>query len=152
MTDEALMAAFEAGRPPDGGFHHEQHVRVAWNYLRAHPLPEALGRFCGGLRRFASAQGADGLYHETITVAFVLLINERLARAREDGALDTWDAFCAANPDLLAWKPSILDRYYTPGTLSSPRARRVFVMPDRGVPAPETRRDRPAAGATPSAP
>ena len=150
MTDDALMAAFEAGRPPDGGFHHEQHVRVAWNYLRDHPLSEALGRFCGGLRRFASAQGADGLYHETISVAFVLLINERLARAREEGQPEAWEAFARANPDLLAWRPSILDRYYTPGLLSSARARRVFVMPDRGGPPPEAPRDRPEERATPA--
>ena len=127
MTDDQLLTEFEAGRVPEGGFHHRQHVRVAWNYLRAHSLPGALGRFCAGLRRFAEAQGATGLYHETITVAYVLLINERLSSSRD---LD-WDAFAAAYPELLAWKPSILDRFYNAGTLSSDRARRVFVMPDR---------------------
>ena len=106
MTDEELMRDFEAGQAPDGGFHHEQHVRVAWNYLKAHPLPEALARFCSALKGFAQSQGAPGLYHETITVAFVLLINERLA----DEAQASWDAFAAVNPDLLAWKPSVLDR------------------------------------------
>ena len=58
MTDDELMRAFEAGQVPDGGFHHEQHVRVAWNYLKAHPLPEALARFCSALKGFAQAQGA----------------------------------------------------------------------------------------------
>jgi hypothetical protein len=128
MPDEELMHAFEEGKVPDGGFHHEQHVRVAWNYLKAHPLPEALARFCSALKGFAQAQGAPNLYHETITVSFVLLINERLARI---GAPASWDAFAAANPDLLSWKPSILDRYYTRDTLDSAHARRVFVMPDR---------------------
>lgn len=128
MTDEELMRAFEAGQVPAGGFHHAQHVRVAWNYLRAHPLPEALGRFCTGLRHFAQAQGATNLYHETITVAYMLLINERWA---EGDRSMSWEAFAAAHPDLLAWKPSLLDRFYTPGTLASGRARRVFVMPDR---------------------
>jgi hypothetical protein len=127
MTDDQLLTEFEAGRVPEGGFHHRQHVRVAWNYLRVHPLPEALARFCAGLRRFAEAQGATGLYHETITVAYVLLINERLSSSRD---LD-WDGFAAAYPELLAWKPSILDRFYSAETLSSDRARRVFVMPDR---------------------
>ena len=128
MTDEQLMQDFEAGRSPVGGFHHREHVRVAWNYLRAHPLPEALGRFCGGLRRFAESQGAPGLYHETITTAYVLLINERL-----DGSARTltWEAFAGRNPDLLFWKPSVLDRYYHSDTLKSERARRTFVLPDR---------------------
>jgi hypothetical protein len=127
MTDEELIEAFEAGRPPEGGFHHEQHVRVAWWYLRGLPLPEALGRFCERLKHFADTQGASGLYHETITVAFVLVINERLDCHGRDRP---WPAFAKANPDLLSWKPSILDRYYAAETLASPRARRVFVMPD----------------------
>ena len=127
MTDDELMRAFEAGRAPEGGFHHQEHVRVAWNYLRALSLPEAMGRFCTGLRHFADAQGASGLYHETITVAYLLLINERLAASRE---LD-WAGFAAAHPELLAWKPSLLEQLYRPGTLASDRARRVFVMPDR---------------------
>jgi hypothetical protein len=130
MTDEQLMREFEAGRVPDGGFHHPEHVRVAWNYLRRHPLAEALARFSAGLRHFADAQGASGLYHETITVAYLLLINERLSRSAD---LD-WDAFAAEHPDLLAWKPSLLDRLYHPDTLSSDRARRVFLMPDRLLP------------------
>lgn len=128
MTDEELMRAFEAGQVPAGGFHHAQHVRVAWNYLRTRPLADALGCFCDGLRRFARAQGADTLYHETITVAFVLLINERLGRTGREAP---WDGFAAEHPDLLAWKPSLLDRYYTPAVLESALAHRVFLMPDR---------------------
>lgn len=132
MTDDELLQAFEAGRVPDGGFHHPQHVRVAWTYLRRHALPDALARFCAGLRHFAEVQGASGLYHETITVAYLLLINERLSTSRE---LD-WTGFASAHPDLLAWKPSVLDRLYHAETLASELARRVFLMPDRLQPPP----------------
>lgn len=45
-----------------------------------------------------------GLYHETITVAFVLIIAERLGDARDLA----WTDFAASNPDLLVWKPSVL--------------------------------------------
>jgi hypothetical protein len=128
MTDEELIRDFEAGTEPAGGFHHAEHVRVAWWYLARLPLSDALGRFIDGLQRFAQAQGTPDLYHETITVAFVLLINERLEAT---GRAAEWEAFAHAHPDLLTWKPSILDRYYHAETLSSPRARRVFVMPDR---------------------
>lgn len=128
MTDEELLAAFERGVEPEGGFHHAQHVRVAWLYLRSLALPEALARFTSKLRAFAAAQGSPGLYHETITVAFMLVIAER---AGDPEAPSTWDAFAARNPDLLAWKPSVLDRYYRNETLWSDRAKRGFVMPDR---------------------
>jgi hypothetical protein len=130
MDDDALVLSFEAGAVPDGGFHHEQHVRLAWWYLRHFPLADALGRFQSGLQRFADAQGKPGLYHETITVAYVLLINERLA---DFPAVSDWASFAAAHSDLLRWKPSVLERYYTHDTLWSDRARRTFVMPDRAL-------------------
>ena len=128
MDDETLVRTFEAGEVPQHGFHHAEHVRVAWYYLRRLPLPDALARFRAALQRYAVARGKPGLYHETITVAYVLLINERI-----DGAAPemSWDAFAAGNPDLLFWHPSILDRYYQPSTLASERARRTFVLPDR---------------------
>ena len=144
MTNEELLADFEAGRVPQGGFHHREHVRVAWNYLRVHTLPEALARFCAALRRFAEAQGATGLYHETITVAYVLLINERL---HDTPGVD-WDGFAAAHPELLAWKPSVLDRFYCAETLASDRARRVFLMPDRGLAKASIRSATPETGAS----
>ena len=127
MEHDELIAAFESGEVPQGGFHHAQHVRVAWWYLKHHALPEALARFSDGLRRFAERQNKPGLYHDTITVAYVLLINQRLADCRH---LE-WAEFAERHGDLLGWRPSILDRYYRPETLASERARAVFVMPDR---------------------
>jgi hypothetical protein len=128
MNDAELVQQFEAGEVPPGGFHHRDHVRVAWWYLRHHSLPEALARFCRNLRQFASAQGKPELFHETITTAYFLLINERLDA---DGGALTWEEFANRNSDLMAWRPSILTRYYRDDTLASPRAKRTFVMPDR---------------------
>jgi len=126
MTDAELVGAFERGEAPEAGFHHADHVRVAWYYLRDSSLAEALQRFSTGLRRFAVAQGKPALYHETITVAYVLVIAERL----ETMPRSSWVEFAGQNGDLLAWKPSILSRFYTDERLWSDRARRVFLMPD----------------------
>ena len=128
LDDATLLQEFEEGTLPPSAFHHREHVRVAWLYLKTQPPLSALSRFAEGLKRFAAAQGHAGLYHETITWAFLLLIRERMER---DGAGATSEEFVEHNPDLLAWKPSILDRYYRPETLGSELARRVFVMPDR---------------------
>jgi hypothetical protein len=127
MEPEDVVRAFERGEEPAGGFHHAQHVMAAWWYLQMHALPIALERFSAALRRFAAARGKPERYHETVTVAFLLVIAERVGRAAEPG----WDAFAAANPDVLSWNPSVLGRYYQPETLWSDRARRTFVMPDR---------------------
>jgi hypothetical protein len=133
IGDEDLVQVFEAGQDPPGGFHHREHVRVVWYYLQHASMPEALVRFSESLRRFAIAHDKPNLFHETITTAFVLLINERL----DDGNRGRgWPDFAERNPDLLSWKPSILERYYHPETLASERARRTFVLPDRLAPKP----------------
>jgi hypothetical protein len=130
MTDDELVDVFEAATLPADQFPHDAHVRVAWWYLKHHPLGEALTRFTAALKHFAAHHGATGLYHETITVAYVLIIAERLAASPDL----SWTAFSAAHPDLLARRPSILDSYYDEEALRSPHARKSFVMPVR-VPA-----------------
>ena len=35
------MSAFESQTLPFEDWTHEAHIRMAWNYLRQHPLPEA---------------------------------------------------------------------------------------------------------------
>jgi hypothetical protein len=127
MTDADLVHAFEATTLETAAFTHTAHVRVAWWYLRHAPLAEAIGQFSRSLRRFAAAKGVPGLYHETITVAFLLVIAERLHEAPD---LD-WDAFAARYPELFVRRPWILSRYYSQELLDSPRARAAFVMPDR---------------------
>ena len=126
--DRALLATFEAGNEPEGGFHHREHVRVAWCYLQQHHLPEALSRFSAKLRAFAAARGKPNLYHETITVAYILFINERLDGSARD---EPWEVFAASHPELLSWKPSLVDCYYSEETLKSERARRTFVLPEK---------------------
>jgi len=122
--DIEYLAAFEACEIANTEFHHADHVRVAWIYLRKLPLLQAIEQFTKSLRRFATHHGAPMLYHETITLAYLLLIHERM------NGEASFDDFRANNPDLFTWKPSILDRYYNAETLTSDRARSAFVLPD----------------------
>jgi hypothetical protein len=126
LADDELLRGFETASLPNDAFHHTEHVRVAWMFVKRHGLPHALGEFSQALKRFAMAKGAPNLYHETITWAFVLLIGDRMARR----PAATWPEFADQNPDLLSWKPSLLDRYYQRETLWSDLARRSFVWPD----------------------
>jgi hypothetical protein len=129
ISDDDLLRQFNDVSLPTSLFDHRQHVRVGWLYVSRHGMPEALTAFPAALQHFANAKGAHNLFHVTITWAYLLLIHERQARS---GAAD-WDTFAAANPDLLTWKPSIVDAYYSPELLWSEHARRTFVMPDRAV-------------------
>ena len=125
MTEEELVGGFERCSLPNGSFHHPDHVHVVWSYLQRMPLPAALERFQAALKRFAAHHGKPGLYHETITCAYVVLVNQRIVHG------ETWEEFSSRNGDILKWRPSILDRYYRRETLESDLARRVFLLPDR---------------------
>jgi hypothetical protein len=127
LTDSQLLQQFDDGSLSE--FAHRDHVRVAWLYVQRYGMPGALTAFSDALRRFAAAKGAHNLFHVTITWAYLLLIAERQAGSHAA----SWPLFAEQNPDLLAWKPSILDRYYTADVLWSERARRTFLLPNRGL-------------------
>ena len=128
VSDAEFLERFLAGTLAPASFRHADHVRAAWLTLCTYPGFAALERFCSGIHGLAAAVGKPGLYHETITWAYLFVIRERIARAPE---AQTWPAFAAANPDLFAWKPGLLERLYRDATLESDLARRCFVMPDR---------------------
>ncbi|MFN2577613.1 MAG: hypothetical protein ABR607_07985 [Pyrinomonadaceae bacterium] len=128
MTDQEFIRGFEAGTLPAASFHHAQHIRAVWLYLRDYSLLETLERFPQSLKRFAAANGKPNLYHETITWAYALLIHERIRRHPEQ---QTWPEFVAANPDLFDWKNNILKSFYEADTLRSDLARQIFIFPDK---------------------
>ena len=125
-----LLASFEAGTLDPATFHHQDHIRLAWAHLQRYPLPDAIQRVCAGLRQLARRAGKPDRYHETVTWAFLVLINERMELGGRELA---WEAFERRNADLLHWSPSVLSAYYSPEVLGSDLARRVFVLP-RGKP------------------
>ncbi|GAB2174659.1 hypothetical protein [Dongia sp. agr-C8] len=127
LDDDDFLEAFSTGALPLGDFDHRAHVRAGYLYVTRHGLGLAIARFGQDLRAFAAAHDKNGLYHETITVAFLALINERIALGGDRG----WDGFAAANPDL--FQKDSLAPFYAPEELASADARRVFKLPRRHV-------------------
>jgi hypothetical protein len=128
LNDAEWIEAFERCAFPAGSFHHADHVKMAFFYLQKFTPLEALGRFSSSLAGFAAANGKPGLYNETITWAFLLIIRERIARADSS---QTWAEFSSANADLLCWDDNILKKYYRAETLTSELAKKIFLFPDK---------------------
>lgn len=136
MKDNDFIAAFENGTLPKEAFHHADHVRMAFLYVSRLPILEALRSFSEALQRYALGIGKPNLYHETITWAFLFLIRERVQAqsSRQNGRPPSWGEFAQGNADLLNRESSIiLKDYYADQTLVSEIARRMFVLPNRGV-------------------
>lgn len=124
-TAERAGAAAAGNEPPSGLFRHREHVKLAWMYLRKYPLLEAVVKVSESLEMFAVLNGGE--YNETLTWAYMFLINERMQRMGEGCP---WEEFASANPDLFNWEENILKNYYREETLESDLAKRVFIFPD----------------------
>ena len=125
-----LVKDFEQGTLSPNKFHHTEHVKIAWWYLSNYSLLEALTHFVTGLKSFAKSLGKENLYHETVTWAYILLINDRLNKCEEKLS---WDEFAKNNEDLLDRKNNPLENYYQTNSLKSDLARKTFLWPDKSV-------------------
>jgi aspartate/methionine/tyrosine aminotransferase len=105
VTDRELLEGFENCTLPNEAFHHQEHVRVAFLYLSQYPVREAFERFSQCLVRFAAAHGKSTLYKETLTLAYLLLIRQRVAQAAH---AQSWEEFKSRNLDLLDRKRNVL--------------------------------------------
>jgi len=105
MTDAELTRAFESGTIPNEGFHHADHVRLAWAYLAESPsVAAAADRMRAALRRFAASVGHAEKYSDTLTLAWM----RRIAAARAATGATTFEALVRRCPELLD-KDSVLD-------------------------------------------
>jgi N-formylglutamate deformylase len=123
MNDVDFLRQFENGRLAPEAFDHRAHLRLAVLYLRSHPFLEACIAMRDGLQRFAARIGKAGLYHETITVAFMSVVNEALADLPEAD----WATLIQARPELC--DRQLLARLYGEARLKSDLARGSFVLP-----------------------
>lgn len=123
--DDEFLEAVEAAVWPGERFGHREHVRLAWLYLRRHGPEGGYTRIQGTIQRYATALGAAGKYHETVTRAWSAYVYRAL---RETPELEPFKAFQEAHPGLRDGK--LLERHYRKETLESEAARREWVAPD----------------------
>ena len=124
-SDAEFLAAVEAATYPGDRFGHRAHLRLGWLCLRAHGFEVGLERIRTLVQRYATALGAAGKFHETMTRAWA----ERMQVALDETpGLGSFDVFLEAHPELLDSR--LLGRHYRKETLDSPLAKAGWVPPD----------------------
>ena len=118
------LLRFIHGEIDPRAFPHGEHVRMGFEMLRRHNFAETCLHYSAALRAMTARIGKPEAFHQTVTVAFLAVIAERL----EAGGQAEFAAFAAANPDLM--QKSILGRWYSPERLGSEAARSTFLLPD----------------------
>ena len=121
-----LLERFTSLSYPKQDFHHAQHLELAWTLLVQRPLLGAVQEFRRLLQAFAERHGAQGLYNETITCFYLLLIRERMDSLGPD---HDWPMFRAANPDLFSSPKAFLERWYPEGKAFRAEAKQSFQLP-----------------------
>jgi len=125
MPDSRLdLEQFVRGEFDAAAFPHQEHVRMGFEMLRRHDFAETAFHFSATLRAMAVRAGKPQGFHQTVTIAFLSLIAERM----ESGDYADFDAFARANADLL--DKSALAHWYPSERLATEAARRTFLLPE----------------------
>src|SRR5262245_26584205 len=122
MTDQQFLAALEDCSLAPEQFSHREHVRAAFLYLEFLPFGAAIDRMRATLQCYTASLDRADKYHETLTVAFMCLVNAH----RQRDTCASWPEFARRNPEL--FDSRLLRQYYDPATLASPLARTTFVL------------------------
>lgn len=124
-----LRAAFEQCTLSPADFSHRNHLALGWSYLRELGFPDGAARFREQLQAYVAAVGATAKFHETITWAYLVLLNEEMTlRSPPD---ETFESMIQRRPDLLDHRNGALAQCYPQQQLDSDDARRVLMLPRR---------------------
>lgn len=124
-SDEDFLRAFENVSFPADQFHHREHLRVAWLYLKSSDATRAAERMSAGIRRFAGHHGATEKYHHTLTLFWMRLVAVALVETPEGCA---FEEFLAAHQELS--DKNLPAKYYSQPLLEGLDAREGWVEPD----------------------
>jgi hypothetical protein len=128
---DELVAAFRARTLPHAAWTHAAHLAVGATYVHRHGAAGALARLRAEIRalndRHGTVNSATSGYHETITAAFVRLLEEGLASFAPELPLERRIEALLAGP---LGGSRVLLAFWSRELLMSPRARAEWVPPD----------------------
>jgi hypothetical protein len=125
MQDHEFLRAFETGALRNSAFHHLDHVRLAWLYLRRDGPEAGAQEVIQGLKHFAAVHGAADRFHESLTRFWVLLVQHLMEAFPQ---VERFDELVTCYPALADKR--LVYRHYRPETLASPAARQGWIAPD----------------------
>src|SRR5688500_3403800 len=127
-----LVGAFERCTLPPAQLDHRAHLRLGYAYLqRERDLAAAALAFRRALRRYVAAHGVAHRYHETITWAYLCLLEQH----RQAEPSLAFAELARRAPELLDHRGGALARHYEVAAIAAcPRAAATFVLPPRGTP------------------
>jgi hypothetical protein len=125
MSADSDLERFVRGEQDPADFPHREHVRMAFELLRRHDFAEVVLHYSRALRTMTARIGKPQAFHQTLTIAFLSLIAERMEQC---GPQADFATLVREHPELL--DKAALARWYRPERLASEAARRTFLLPE----------------------
>ena len=100
MTDDELIAEFEAETIAPAGFDHRAHLRLTWLYLQRCGRSDTERRLLAGLQALAARAGKPDKFNAALTLAWIARVDEAAAALPRAHSFD----------DLLLHFPELLER------------------------------------------
>lgn len=127
--DDFFFTEFLACRWPFEKWHHRDHVKLAYLFLRRYSYAEAMSQIGPAIRAHNAAhhrpESLTRGYHETLTQVWLRLVHFTLCQF---GPAASADEFFDQHPELWQWQ--IVRLYYSTERLWSREAKAEFVEPD----------------------
>jgi hypothetical protein len=120
----SLVDSFEACAIHPAEFKHYQHLTVALWYVANFSYDEATLKVRTGIQKLAAAYRKTG-YHETITLFWLTIVREFLARSHSNSIAELANKLAAECAD-----KNLIRDYYSEDLLTSDKAKHGWVAPD----------------------
>ena len=124
LNDREFVAAFENCTLRSEWFHHPDHIRLAWLYLKQYDYKTAERCFRDGLIRLAAHFGVSEKFHVTVTLAWMRVVAAHM-RPGESLSFEGW---VPHHQELLDSR--FLLAYYSEDRLKASEARENWIEPD----------------------
>ena len=126
LKNSQFLEQFQEGVLDPKLFSHEAHLRVAWLYIKAHGIDEAIDLIRNQLINYVTVLSAKEKYNETVTIAAVKAVYHFYLKS----TADTFQAFIDEFPRLKTNFKDLLAAHYNVDVFNSKEAKSNFLEPD----------------------
>lgn len=126
LSDDSFEEQFATASLPIPWFTHAAHLRLAWIQLDRYGQETAIKNIRAQIKQFAQAAGEPDKYHETVTIAAILMVEHFMKQHKEAGS----KAFLDAHPQLAKDFKGLIQSHYSRDIFKDQEARKVFLQPD----------------------
>lgn len=126
ISDEKFEDEFRKCIFPNELFDHKAHLRLAWIHIHKYGVEQAINNLTIQIKNFANSLGQDQIYHETVTIVAIRIVNAFMNK--NHGC--SFDKLIDSYPELLYDFRGLVSSHYSFDIFNLDESRTEYVEPD----------------------